>query len=160
MSKVIRLQFSYQADLGAELITWFGHGAGYSHVDTLLDNGCLLGARSDVCEGVPAGVQIRPPDYAAFTRKFILEIPTGDNNYANFAAFEFAQLGKPYDMRAIVGFAVGRDWREPDSWFCSEEKTCALETGKVFPYLLATPANKVDPDDLLLALSAIVKVGG
>jgi len=153
--KSITLQFSFQTDLGADLIAYFGHGAGFSHVDVVLADGRLLGARDEVCDGVAAGVQIRPADYARFTRKLVVSIATGAANAQGFDTFLRAQLGKPYDMRAIIGFAVGRDWRESDSWFCSELVAAALETAKIFPYRLATPANKIDPDDLLLALSAI-----
>lgn len=31
-----------------------------------------------------------------------------------------SQLGKPYDLQAIIGFPLGRDWAEDDKWFCSE----------------------------------------
>lgn len=30
------------------------------------------------------------------------------------------QLGKPYDMTAILSMPLRRDWQETDSWFCSE----------------------------------------
>jgi hypothetical protein len=153
--KSIALQFSYQTDLSAELIAYFGHGAGFSHVDVVLADGRLLGARDEACETIAAGVQIRPADYARFTRKLVVTIATDTANAQSFDTFLRAQLGKPYDLRAIIGFALGRDWRESDSWFCSELVAAALETAKIFPYRLATPANKIDPDDLLLALSVI-----
>lgn len=153
--KSITLQFSFQADLGADLIAYFGHGAGFSHVDVVLADGRLLGARDAVCAGVAAGVQIRPADYARFTRTLPVTLFTGAANAQGFDTFLRAQLGKPYDMRAIIGFAVGRDWRESDSWFCSELVAAALEAATIFPYRLATPANKIDPDDLLLALSVM-----
>ena len=39
-------------------------------------------------------------------------------------ALEWAlqQEGLPYDKRAILGFASGRDWRTEDAWFCSEAR--------------------------------------
>ena len=154
----IILQFSYQRDLGADLIKYFGHGAGFSHVDAVLPDGSLLGARSDVCQGVPPGVQIRPPLYADFARTLRVSLDATDTQLHGFNNFLQGQIGKPYDMEAIIGFAVGRDWRAPDSWFCSELQGAALEACGWFPFALATPANKLDPDDLLLALSARVKV--
>lgn len=157
MSKIV-LQFSYQRDLGADLIKYFGHGAGFSHVDAVMGDGSLLGARSDVCAGVPAGVQIRPPNYAAFDRVLPVVLLTDDAVSKAFYDFIVAQRGKPYDMEAIVAFAAGRDWRAPDSWFCSELQGAALEACGWFASPLATPANKLDPDDLLLALSARVPV--
>jgi hypothetical protein len=44
---MITLQFVRGEDLGAKLITWFGHGANFSHVDVVWPDGKLLGARSD-----------------------------------------------------------------------------------------------------------------
>ena len=154
----IVLQFSYQRDLGADLIAYFGHGAGFSHVDAVLPDGSLLGARSDVCQGSMPGVQIRPPHYIDFDRVLLVSLDATEDQLSAWNNFLQAQLGKPYDMEAIVGFAVGRDWRAPDSWFCSELQAAALESAGWFPFDLATPANKLDPDDLLLAISARMKV--
>lgn len=153
MSAIV-LQFSFQRDLGADLITYFGHGAGFSHVDAVMPDGSLLGARSDVCLGVPSGVQIRPPHYADFARVLPVSLAASDLQSHGFNNFLQGQIGKPYDMEAILGFAVGRDWRNPNAWFCSELIAAALESGGWFPFGLATPANKLDPDDLLLATSA------
>jgi uncharacterized protein YycO len=30
------------------------------------------------------------------------------------------QVGKPYDLTALFGLLMHRDWQEDDSWFCSE----------------------------------------
>jgi hypothetical protein len=155
---MIRLQFSRQADLGSTFIAWFGHGAGYSHVDTVLGDGQLLGARADHCAGVPPGVQVRPPDYAAFSRTLVVELPASAETTSVYYAFVRGQVGKGYDMTAIVGFAAGRDWRAPDSWFCSELAAAALEASSFFAFPLATPANKISPDDLLLVCSTRVRV--
>ena len=44
-------------------------------------------------------------------------------------AFQWAQTqcGKPYDWTAITGLALNRNWREDDSWFCSELVAAAFE---------------------------------
>jgi hypothetical protein len=152
---MIVLHFSAQADLGSELIRWFSHGA-YSHVDSALPDGRLVGARSDVCLGIPAGVQVRPPGYAGFSRVLRIDLPADDNVTNAYYRLLAAEIGKPYDMRAIAGFASGRDWREGGAWFCSELSTAMLERSGWFPFPLATPANKMDPDDELLAVSARV----
>ena len=148
----IRLQFSRQADPISDLIAWFSAG-NLSHVDAVLSNGYLLGARSDRVGGKPPGVQIRPPNYAKFALKVIMTIPcTGEQEQA-FQNFLYAQLGKPYDKTAILGFIVGRNWREDDSWFCSEAIAAALEAAGIFhPLYLA--ANKITPSALALAVSA------
>lgn len=31
-----------------------------------------------------------------------------------------SQIGKPYDLTALVGLLAHRDWQEDDRWFCSE----------------------------------------
>ncbi len=138
------------------MIEWFSQGI-YSHVDTVLPDGRLLGARSDVVGGAPAGVQIRKPDYATFIRKLIVPLPCEWPILDAFNNFIHAQIGKPYDSTAILAFAFGRDWQEEDSWFCSELVAAALSKAGYFIYPLAAPANKITPDSLLLACS--VKVG-
>lgn len=148
---MIVVQFVSTADISSELIEWYGHGL-FSHVDCVLPDGSLLGARQD------EGVQIRPPDYEKFDRKLAVQLPCPMAVSDKFYEFIKAQVGKPYDMTAIAGFASGRDWRTPDSWFCSELAAAALEQSGYFAGKLSTPANKVTPDDLLLVLSAMVPV--
>ena len=75
-----------------------------------------------------------------------------------FYAFLKTQIGKPYDHSAILGFALDRDWRQSDSWFCSELVAAALEKAGYFSFCLAAPANKITPADLLLALSATAEL--
>ncbi len=153
----IVLQFSAQHDVGSDLIEWFSQGI-YSHVDTVLPDGRLLGARSDVVGGAPAGVQIRTPDYAPFIRKLIVPLPCEQHRYDRYHRFLEAQLGKPYDSTAILAFAFGRDWQEEDSWFCSELVAAGLCTSLYFTYPLAAPANKITPDSLLLCCSTQVGI--
>lgn len=44
-------------------------------------------------------------------------------------AFLQAQLGKPYDWTALLGFALRRDWAEDDAWFCNELAEAAAVAG-------------------------------
>lgn len=46
MTESIKLQFVREKDLSSQVIAWFSAGH-VSHVDTVLDDGRLLGARSD-----------------------------------------------------------------------------------------------------------------
>lgn len=39
------------------------------------------------------------------------------------------QVGKPYDLTALVGMAMRRNWQEDDSWFCSELVAWAFSQG-------------------------------
>lgn len=154
----MRLQFSQLHDIGSEAISWFSHGAGYSHVDGITDDGRLLGARSDVRMGVPAGVQIRPNNYAPFSRTLIVTVHLTPAEETEIWQFLNAQIGKPYDKEAIVGFIAGRDWHNPAAWFCSELYAAALENVGFFPYRLTTPANRLVPDELLLAISVLEQI--
>src|SRR5579863_5477355 len=153
---MIVLRFVGADDIPSDLIQWFGGGAKVSHVDAVVPpfdaEAPLLGARLD------GGVKQRPWDYEAFPRACRVELPCSESMAGAFYAFLRGELGKPYDKTAIAAFAAGRDWREPDSWFCSELQAAALEASGFFPWPLATPANKVTPADLLLVLSGLVKI--
>jgi len=155
---VIRLQFVAGKGISSDLIEWYGAGC-VSHVDAVLDDGSLLGARSDVIGGKPAGVQIRPPGYEAFSLVIPVVLPVElPAMTAEFYRLLRAEIGKPYDETAILAFFTGRDWRAPDSWFCSELQATMLEQCGWFPTPLSTPANKLTPAGLLLALSARVPI--
>lgn len=153
----INLQFSCGSDLSAWAIKRFEHGA-WSHVDAILPDGSLLGARDDICKGIPSGVRIRPPDYYAFAaiKKVTIYVP--DVVEAAFYSFLRSQVGKPYDETAIVAFVFDRNWRDNDSWFCSELQAAAGEAAGLFPYKLAITDNRLTPGDLFLAASVLVNV--
>lgn len=153
----IALQFVEGSGFGSALIKYYDHGL-YSHVDSVLPDGTLLGARDDVIDGIPSGVQIRPASYVAGETVLRVTIPCTDAQQDAFYAFMRAQLGKPYDETSIAAFALGRDWRADDSWFCSELCSAGIEASGLVPPLSA-PANKIAPDDLLLVVSALVRVG-
>ena len=74
-----------------------------------------------------------------------------------FFNFLRAQIGKPYDTDAVLGLGIGRNWREPDSWFCSELQAAALEASGYLPKLSAAD-NHISPRDLLLVLSGRVSI--
>lgn len=153
----INIQFSSMDDAGSALIRAFDHGL-YSHVDAILPTGSLLGARTGLDGASAAGVQVRPAGYAEFSSVKHVTLPTTPECAEAFYNFMRNQIGKPYDHSAIMGFAFNRDWRTPDSWFCSELIAAALEAAKYFSYDLAAPANKITPADLLLAVSATAPV--
>jgi uncharacterized protein YycO len=158
MSAAVNLQFSTKNDFGGDAIRFFDHGK-YSHVDAILSDGSLLGARNDLLAGIPPGVRIRPADYDTFTLVKRVSLACSDAQAAQFDSFLRSQIGKPYDMTAIIAFVVGRDWRSEDSWFCSELAAAAMESAGIFPYKLADTFNKITPADLLLAISVLVDVG-
>jgi hypothetical protein len=155
----IAVQFVASRSFGADLIELYSHSP-YSHVDAVLADGQLLGARSETIGKIPPGVQVRPADYEAFTVRRRVELPATDLQATAFFAFLHGQLGKPYDQRAIAAFASGRDWRTPDAWFCSELVAAAMEAAGIFQWRLLDVASKIDPGDLALACSVLVNLGG
>lgn len=152
----ITFQFSCQDDLGSEAIRIFEHGE-YSHVDMVLDDGSLLGARDDVMMGIAPGVQVRPSAYVNFSAVKVVKIPCTDDEKTKFYSLAFSQVGKPYDESAILAFVAGRNWRSEDSWFCSELGLWCLE-GSFLPYKAALTENKATPGDLFLVSSVFTDV--
>jgi uncharacterized protein YycO len=150
---LITLQFVQGRDLSSKAISWFSAGH-LSHVDAVMSNGKLLGARSDKVGGAPPGVQIRYPDYAPWNSVIRLTFSPSDTDEKIFWAFLLKQLGKPYDSTAIWGFVTGRNWREEDSWFCSELQARALEISGICPPL-CTPTDKITPVALAMIASAL-----
>lgn len=152
---MIRLQFVQGPDISSRAIAWFSAGH-FSHVDAVIE-GQLLGARSDEVWGhdswIGPGVRLRPPDYAAWPKRVVMEIKTTPFQEMAYRRFLFKQIGKPYDKTAILAFVLNRNWRESDAWFCSELQAAALEAAGVFPKLYVD-ANKITPVALSLAFSA------
>lgn len=135
---VLTAQFSTERGVEAALIRYLSAGW-CSHVDVVapravcmehgfapFGNGpMLLGAKQN------GGVQLRPNDYAKFTRtaRVHVELPDIDAAYR----FLFAQLHKPYATQRILDFFLHKFGAErpfnPDrkSWFCDEllYETCA-----------------------------------
>lgn len=149
----IKLQFACEAALSSQMIAWFSQGH-FSHVDAVLEDGRLLGSRNDSVGGQPPGVQIRPPDYVTFSRKVAMTIPATQDQSAAFYDFLASQLGKPYDTTAIWAFVLNRNWREEDSWICSELQSAAGEAAGITPTLYLA-ANKITPVGCALAFSAV-----
>jgi hypothetical protein len=154
---MIVLQFVASDGITSSLIEWFSHGR-FSHVDAVMPDGRLLGSQGHAIGAVPAGVQIRPANYETFAARQVVTLTATPEQEAAFWAFVKAQIGKPYDTTAIAGFVAGRNWREDDSWMCSELQSAALEAAGFFAHPLCAPTNRITPDDLELVLSALVTI--
>lgn len=146
------LQFAQGDDAFAKAIEWYGGGPLYSHVDTVMSDGSLLGARLD------GGVLIRPANYLATEKVLRVDVPSSPSQDAAYHTFLMAQLGKPYDKEGILGFVFGRDWRDPNAWFCSEMVAAGLEACGFFYHPLASPSNKITPPNLILVLSTFTLI--
>lgn len=116
----------------------------WSHVDVVMLDGRLVGAH------LQDGVQIRPATYGAFTaakRKYIEVTGTQCRLAMNFA---LSQVGKPYDKTGIANFFLHRqrDWREDDSWWCSEYAAAVFEAGGVQLFSPDVPMTEITPRDI------------
>jgi hypothetical protein len=154
---MIRIRFVTGNDWISNAIR-FGERDGWAtHAEAVMPDGTLLGAHLD------GGVQIRPAGYdkVIMTRELIVPLrPHSDGSdqiEVDFLAFLKAQIGKPYDITAIAGLAFDRNWRNAESWFCSELIAAALEACGYLPKL-ASVDNHISPRDLLLVLSGRVAI--
>lgn len=59
------------------------------------------------------------------------------------------QLGKKYDILALIGNMFERNWQELDKWFCSELISYGFEKGGKM--LIRNKTNRITPGDLLLS---------
>ena len=159
---MIRLQFVTEAGFTSALIRWFGGDIGWSHVDAVLPDddpdhpGWLLGARSErdctpdelyVCE---PGVQIRPPRYARFTDRAVIELPASAEETDRFYAILKRQVGKPYSAETIEGLLIGRDLDDHQAWICDAlQAWCACEAG-ILPRQLFRYIRRLTPNSLYL----------
>lgn len=142
----LEFQLVRSAGLGSAAIGYFS-GSLYSHVDIVWPDGRLFGARSDehVVNGAlyPKGVQFRPQGYERWSKITRISVPCTNEEKQRGLAWALKQEGDPYDWRAIVAFAVDRDWRQEGQWFCSEFATRFLEVAQDFEVLITD--NKIPP---------------
>lgn len=151
----IKLQFVCGSDISSRLIAWYGQAyAGYSHVDAILGDGSLLGARADHPGGTASGVQARPATYERWARRDVVELPSSPAQAFSWECWLRSQVGKPYDMGSIWGFVLGRPEHEEGRWICSALQTAALEHVNLMPKL-PVHSSQVTPDSLRLLAYAL-----
>lgn len=130
--------FSASPKPGSVLIragTW----SRFSHV-ALVDG-------DEVIEAVWPKVRVAPlaEVMALHSVNVLARLPCRDPDIAIRAAR--SQLGKPYDLTAVVGIGLHRNWQETDSWFCSELLAWALaQSGS--PLFRAEALHRVVPQHL------------
>lgn len=95
-----------------------------------------------------AGVRMRPlAEFIADSSAHeLIDIPASSNEAV--IAFARAQLGKPYDWRACIGFLVRRDWHDARRWFCSELVAGAFAAAGT--PLFRLDAARITPRDLFI----------
>lgn len=153
MTETIKLQFVLERGWLPRLIARWG-GGHFSHVDTVLDDGRLLGARNDLVGGAPRGVQIRRPGYTKFIVRDVMAVPVTVDQKATYLNFLHDQVGKAYDPRALWGFVFNRDWHDPNKWICSELVVDGAQRAGIIPQLYFA-VYQITPGALALAMSAI-----
>lgn len=146
------VQFVTDAGVGAAIIRYFTWSE-FSHCDILLPGGNLLGARDSRIGTVPAGVEVRPPGYRKFTKVLRATLPCTPEQAQLLYAAAKSQLGKSYDMEAILDFGLHDADLPPSayskSWICSE--LVAWSALKAGVPIINPKVNyqKISPGDLL-----------
>jgi hypothetical protein len=156
-------QFSTSLAFASTVIRRLTHSE-FSHIDLILPHEGLLGVSGpDNTPPVdPGGVRIRP--FNAWPYKFqpkVARVQCADEVVRKTIEFAKSQIGKPFDNGALYHFLrdraglkpIGRNWRDPDKWFCSELQVRALEVGGLFSYPLIVLKDVVSPQDVLLLLN-------
>jgi len=101
---MITLRFVLGHGWASRVISLFSAGH-LSHVDVVMPDGRLLGARSDNVGGGD-GVLERPNPYEPVSAATYFQIAASPEQQAKFYDFLQQQLGKPYDHLAIFAFAI------------------------------------------------------
>lgn len=117
----------------------------WNHVELWTPAG-YLGAQPD------GGVKVRPYNYlgTSVTEAFRC-IDIGDKEPA-FWQWAHAQIGKPYDWTAIFGLVARRDWKEDDSWYCSEYIAADFaQVGVPIVHPFDNQSYKITPRDIGLS---------
>jgi uncharacterized protein YycO len=97
----------------------------WSHVGILLSDGTVVEATWPKVRHVSLETML-----SAHTDYYISEYECTEAENADIEAYALEQVGKSYDVRALFGFLVHRDWTEDNEWFCSElVAACAAYAG-------------------------------
>jgi hypothetical protein len=148
---VIRIRFVRHPGIFSALVQYAQFGFPQTHCEAVLPEGGAIGA------WFKGGTQTKGTGYDAgeFSNELLFDIKTTSQQHADFYDFLIKHLYAPYDALAIVAFAAGRDWQEPDSWFCSEYLAAGLVAAGLFPQFMAARVNKVTVKDLALICAGL-----
>ena len=125
--------------LGIRLMTW----SEFSHVEFVIPGQGYLGAHID------GGVLIRPFDYdPQCKQEFGFVVCPSRKIEEAILKFAHDQLRKPYDLSGVIGIALHRDWKKPESWFCSELVAGAFAAAGNPLFNEKEPLNRVTPSDI------------
>jgi uncharacterized protein YycO len=131
------------------------YGFWSTHCEVVMPDGTLLGAMDD-------GVKARSLRYdvGKFSQEMFIDVKTTIEQEEIFYAFIESQIGKPYDLWAILAyFYPSRDWQSFGAWYCSELLGTALAECGILPKEMAVKFSRVTPRDLLLLISTRAEAG-
>jgi hypothetical protein len=159
----LRVDFFLGPDCISRLIARYGaNTGGWSHCASVLKDGRLLDARSDVLAGVPAGVHIRRPETEPWVRRCSATLEVTDVEYADWEANLRAKITDAYGRSDIVSILIGRPGHHDGQWICSALAINAVQhvsrswtrphLGFV-PFPLPMEAHEISPDMALLSLA-------
>lgn len=137
--KTVRVLFSttrWPLSAAIRAFTW----SRWSHV-ALVDGATVIEAVAvhGVRRALLADAIERAADYA------FVDLPASDP--AAVLAAAAGELGKPYDLTALLGLVLRRDWQECDAWFCSELVAWAFQAAGQ-PLLRSEVVRRVTPQHL------------
>jgi hypothetical protein len=152
---MITLRFVSHPGLFNWACTIAQYGFWSTHCEAVMPDGTYLGAISD-------GVKARNPGYdkGNFGQELFVEVRATPDQEEIFYAFVESQIGKPYDLWAILAyFWPSRDWQSFDSWHCSELLGTGLAECGILPKEMAVKFSRITPRDLLLLVSTRTEAG-
>ena len=123
-------------------ITW----SEYSHCGFISKNNMVIEAKF-------SGVQSNKLSkvISGSSKSIIYELDLEDEQKAE--NFLLLQIGKDYDISALFGIFLHRDWQKDDKWFCSELLAKSIiESGS--PFIPSKYLNRITPQDLLFICQA------
>lgn len=119
----MRLLFTRRNTIGSYLICLFTRSQ-WSHC-------VIVESESSVIDSTFAhrGVRRRAlaTIYSESSKTEEVDIPVPDE--AGALAYARAQIGKPYDWKAILSFVFRRNWSDDRAWFCNELAEACLAAG-------------------------------
>ena len=119
----MRAMFCRSNTVGSWLIrtlTW----SRWSHVAIVFDDDTVIEALWPRVRKTTLAVAMR--DYSE-----VMLVPFDVPDEAAARAAAEAQVGKPYDLRALLSFLTHRNWEDEGKWFCSELFTWVAAQGKL-----------------------------
>jgi hypothetical protein len=158
-------QFSTSTAWTSGLIRRLTH-SDFSHVD-IIEPGVGLWGVSGLDDSIkdPGGVRCRKFDaWPYLYPPKVARLQTTDEVVRKTLEWARAQEGAEFDNAALYHFLrdraglrkLGREWRDPHKWFCSEYALRAPELGGAFSYPLITPKDVVSPNDDLIHFNPLM----